>query len=678
MLFTLGCVALVLGGGLLAWAPLAWVLKGRKPLEELDWLLAPFLGASVVILALHNLVYLDCPVGQAALWVWLAAGGLWLWFLLSRLATPAGGRPGWGGHLRASFRTLPRSVFVAALLAYGLNGLGLFVIGAQDYFARAHGDQENYTCIAQFLTDNYFSTDWASIGQKPYLIDALVLKDEERLGAMLLQGFFATTAGADANALFEPIVLLSPALLVLAVYALARRLGLDYWPASVAGLAAAVLPGLAGLHLNCYMSHSLSVPFVLVVVLALDRLAAAPAPRHLFCAVILLAGTVSLYGELTLILAGLVLVCLLGGVYQRTLSLRPGLLLLPCLFGLTLGVNPLYGRRVLALAIARATCPTDATVAGGFADHSRRLSSVWVADIWAFKPGWTGWCVFGLAALLTLCAVRGLCRLGISCLGSSGTGAAPGLARRRAGLILGVLALAVIPVVILLFDHKHPYQFHKLLLSISPLLVVGAAHAQETGRAGSRLVRLRWAPLVVILASGLIGTTTMALQTVDPVHVSPSSGQGAVRDKDYQSALHLLRSLRGKNLVLACGPGLFQNSWMAYWARKNDVWLVSPVVNNGFVLAHAGARPPAPNLRVLPHGLNVIDLRTVPREALLLKSDRNGRQIRLEGDCHLVWSNSQYQLWRLGPGPYTLRPTSAALRWSYPHGEKIESGRPKG
>jgi len=663
MLWTIGCVALVLGAGFVWGVPLTWALKGRTPLEEADWLLAPFVGIAALTVALHNLVYLDCPIGRTAPWVWLAGGGLGVWFLLSRISAPDGRAwAGVGTQFRASLPSLPKGVFLAALLAYGLNGLGLFLIGPRDYYARAHGDQENYTCLAQFLTDQPFSTDWDSLGQRPYLIDALVLKDD-RIGAEVLQGFFAASIGTDAQPLFEPTILLGPALLVPAVYALARRLGQGRRPAVLAGLAAALLPGLTALHLNCYMSHTLSVAFVLVTLLALHDLAAAPSVSALLRAALLGAATVSLYAELTLILLGLAGVCLVGGLALRVGSLRRGLLFLAAWPVLTVGLNPLYGSRLAAIAGARATGATNVLVGGSWADYARALSSVWVADIWAGKPGWTGWCVFGLAAVLTLCAVRGLYHLAAANL-TPGTEAGPTTgARRRTGLlVLAILALASVPLLVLAHDRNHPYQFQKLLLSISPLLVLGAAHGPASGPRGVRTALRRWGPLGTMLASGFVGTTSMALQTVDPAHPSPSSLQTAVLDEDYRSALHLLRSLRGRSLVLACGPGLFQNSWMAYSARHNDVWLVNPRVNNNHVLAATEAPLPAPPLRPLAQGRHLLDLQTVPADALLLTSDCCGTQIQLEGDCRVIWSNAQYRLWQLGPAPFVLCPTPVALR----------------
>jgi hypothetical protein len=60
--------------------------------------------------------------------------------------------------------------------------------------------------------------------------------------------------------------------------------------------------------------------------------------------------------------------------------------------------------------------------------------------------------------------------------------------------------------------------------------------------------------------------------------------------------------------------------------------------------------------------LQLVDLKQVPCGALLMTGDLGaGRQVEVEGDRTLIWSNKVYQLWRLGPGPFALRPTEAAL-----------------
>jgi hypothetical protein len=233
---------------------------------------------------------------------------------------------------------------------------------------------------------------------------------------------------------------------------------------------------------------------------------------------------------------------------------------------------------------------------------------------------------------------------------------------------LAVAAVAALPLAVLLRDRQHPYQFLKLTVSFSPLFVLGVAHAWDgllglaaalapAARAARPL--LRWGTLGALLAVTLTGTGALALETATS-KPAPLSAQHVTLDKDYCALVTVLRSLKANKVVLACGPGVYLNSWLSFAARRNDVWLVNPVLNNG--IAIGCTKPPTPDYRFMPVAPQLIDLRTVPAEALLVTGARGPAQVQVEGDRRLVWANPGYQIWQLGPGPFALRPTEAALR----------------
>ena len=272
-MFTACCVLTVLGGSVALGTPVAWLLKGRRPAEEGDWLVAPFLGVAAAVLVLHNLVYFGYTVARVTPWLWLAAGSGWLG-VLWRCGAGAGRRRLAAGA-RALFASCPWPVYLAVAAVFCAHGLGLFVVGARDYLARANGDQYNYTSLAQFLVDVPYATDWDALGQRPYLAEGRNLRDD-RIGAMLLQGFFAASLGAGTRPLFAPTILLGPAFVVLAAYGLGRRLGLAKGDALAAAVAAGAVPGLAMLQLQSFMAHTLAIPFLLMNLYTLHELATAP------------------------------------------------------------------------------------------------------------------------------------------------------------------------------------------------------------------------------------------------------------------------------------------------------------------------------------------------------------------------------------------------------------------
>ena len=85
MVLTAGCVLIVMAGSVLLGVPVAWLLNGRRPLDEDDWLQAPLLGLSAVVLLLYNLIWLDQRVRATAPFLWAAAIALCVWLAVSAL-----------------------------------------------------------------------------------------------------------------------------------------------------------------------------------------------------------------------------------------------------------------------------------------------------------------------------------------------------------------------------------------------------------------------------------------------------------------------------------------------------------------------------------------------------------------------------------------------------------------
>jgi hypothetical protein len=656
-MLTCRCIAVALLGGLVLGLPLVWLGRGRKPLAESDWLLAPFLGLSAALLVLHNLIYLDVPVAPATPWVWGGATLLWLGLLLTR-----GVRPLW--------RHCPWPVLLVMAGVYAVQGLGLLALGAEAYLGRAGGDQYNYTTVAQLLSDLPFSLSWDGIGQRPYLVDALVLKDD-RIGVMLLQGFLACSVGAEAKHLFEATILLGPALVVPAVFALAVKLRFTPRRALVVAAVAGLLPGLTLLHLGSFLAHAVAVPFLLMLLVAWHDAATAPGPRSVLIGGTLLAATTALYTELAPVLLALTALFCVGGVVVCGLRPLRGVALLLGLLALLVGLNPLYAATAVGVC-RRLTVTTVEQIANGF-DWTSGFTKVWAHDANLHEQPLKEKAFLAAALGLTLLAVLGLLRLAWPALAGGWRGRADRGQREWSLLVVGVVVLALLPVPVLASVGRHPYQFVKLLLTVGPLLVVGLAALGQhplgpaaTGgpATGGTTPRswLRWMagwPLlggVGLLA--LSGTCSMVSRT----HYYRAGTHTEFRKllaPEHREAVRVLGRMHDQPLVLACGPGLIDNCWFAYAARRNPVWLVSPVLNYGLVVgcdtgAVEGQLP-------LPVARHLIDLKAVPPGALVLTQEPN-EQVAFDGEHRLVWANARYQLWRLGPGPCGLRPLPAALR----------------
>ena len=394
-MLTLGSMAMVLSSGFVVGLPLLW-LRRREPLTEADWLLAPFVGLAAILLVLHNLIYADVTVAQCTPWIWAGALVLWSGLLLKHGVKPL-------------LSHVPAPVLLAMAAVYALQGLGLLLAGVEAYLGRAWGDQYNYTVTAQFLSDFPHSLSWDSIGQRPFLVEASTFKDD-RIGVMLLQGFLARSLGTEAKNLFEPAILLGPALVVPATYGLAGRLGLGRRAALAAAGGAGVLPGLTILHLDGFLSQVVALPFLLCLLSALHDLIGSVRPAAVLVAGGLLAATAALYTEFLPFLLLLILLFAIGGMVVGAVRPLPGVLILLALPLLLAGLNPMYTASIPSI-LARLTMSTAARNAMGFGWASG-FSALWVRDCGLLERA--PWKELGVAAGLGLTAtsVLGLLRPG--------------------------------------------------------------------------------------------------------------------------------------------------------------------------------------------------------------------------------------------------------------------------
>jgi hypothetical protein len=280
------------------------------------------------------------------------------------------------------------------------------------------------------------------------------------------------------------------------------------------------------------------------------------------------------------------------------------------------------------------------------------LACLWLGDVFQGEP---------------LSPAHGLARgfgLAITALGYGGlllvcwrrlpVGGRPG-AWLAFALPASTLALALLPMALLARDDQHPYQFYKLLLSISPLLVLGVA-SLGAGSVSDRRTpvahapgseRLRPATLVPLAAVGVlavIGTTRMALQTTTlvPTRRCLAAYYQAPAIADTQARLE---ALRDRDLLIATpygGHNRLRNSWLAYLARHNRVRLADPHVA-GWNLEHHDN----PGGSVLRAGT------TMPEGFLLLTAPGTFQPGAL-GDARLLWQNDAYELWQPGPGPWAV------------------------
>jgi hypothetical protein len=559
------------------------------------------------------------------------------------------------GHLGLSLRRCPRLLLASALAVYLTHGLGLFVGGARGYFGRAWQDQFNYTVLAQSLIDLPFSTPIEDLEYQPALLPVHWLK-EERLGQSVLQAFFAVSSGTTARLLFEPTILLAPALVVLAVVALCRRLGLAPRQALATAVTAGLLPALAQVHLEGFLSQALATPFLLLLPALLYDVGRRPGVRTLGPAALLLTTLTAVYTEMwPIFIAIVVLVLALSAL--RTLRARGGQKSQPLLVcGVVLLTAPF-------LLIPR-LLPSMRIVFGHLGVIQLNHLFPWGLQVEGLVRLWLGdLATVNLPPPASWMGDRGAPPMGqipaqvlVRCFGLAATGLGLfGLARtwrdsfrrRSFALVSGLLGLALTPLVVLACGDQYAYQFYKLLLTVSPLLVVGLGLLSPPWRQVCNLPILqRYIGNVPRLLApvGVAALTGTALMTYQPARLklTPRSFAGYVQTPDLLELQERLEQLAGENVFIGyrddttpCSHLI--NGWLAFAARQNRVWLGSITINDLSIAS-------------VPNASGSVDLTRLPRELIVLTGRGCLPQAADLSGGQLLWSNRSYQLWKVSSG----------------------------
>jgi hypothetical protein len=641
MLLTVWCVGVVLTSILFVGIPLTWLLSGRKPLNEWGWIQVPFLGIAAIILILQNLVYLDVPIKLSAPFLWGAGGLLW-WFLWR------------SGHLRVSLARFPRALYAAMLLVYLVQGLGLITVGARYYIGRGWGDQINYDITATFLAEERHSTTVPEAADRPcycHIISSNCLWD--RLGQSVLHAFFAVSCHASSKSLFEPTAMLVPTLVVAALYALGLRFRLRRRLALMVGLVGGLMPAVTVIHQESFFSHALGTPFLLYLPAALHELSERPDRSRLLRVALVLAAGASIYTEYWLFLVGVTVLVLGFAIIRHPRRWR----LLGCTLILVVSAllfNPGSWRAWLTImGRLQVDSPSDATYPWSLTLEG--LCRLWIGEI---PLGWGGrklWLVrfVGLTATLL-----GACGLFLGCwrqLAVERTSWRRSRHWAALGLATAILALAVVPLLIVARNEPRPYQFYKVLLSVSPLLALGLALLAQPPQYAGEVARLPFRlfaclALGTTLIAGAAGTIEIAYRTSRSAFTTTRCPAYALLAPEMRQLQVRLERLRGKNLLITSLHGCqgidsagYLNGWCAYFARHNRAWLTDPMFNMSPL---AGWRKAV--------GLPDAPPESVRDNLLLLASNKHPLPPSEGTDARRLWSNGAYELWQLGRGAWAV------------------------
>jgi hypothetical protein len=598
--------------------PITGLLFPDEPISK-RWVKVPFLGLAFVVLITQNLVYADIPVKLSTLWVWGLGFIIWIgWlFLKFRKGIP---------HDQIKISKSSFLITVSLIIVYVVQGFGLFGSSARYYVARAWFDQYNYVALAQFLTDYRFSTPPGAVLTQPYAEKAISIKGD-RIGQSVYHAFVASRSKADTKTTFEVTIFLLPILAAIAIYGIART---NYSPfaATIALLCAGILPSLAMMHLESFLSQSLGTPFLLIFPLFILEIKERFSIRSLLAAAMVLSAAISIYTEFTpLYLMEILLVFVAWFAAQvRLVRSERGRFNLQMdrannisytdlvyvfvryviliIISLLLNIGFLNGIRNI---VSRTNVPGLLQGIYPWSFQLEGLTRMWFGDWSVASPG--------VEFFLTL--------LGVGMAIAAYGGLLMNWAKRKTLLNFTILVLSFLPLGLLLLGEEYRYQFYKLQLTISPLYIIGvlfwvdATHPQKLAIENTQIkdkLNLRvilLTALIIIIAISGASTFSMAYRSgVGKTQTEIGRGGAPSLGSPEMTVLaNLLKSINNTDVLISVrdssNGGGFLNGWIAYFARNNRIYLTNSRISD----------ISAPDL-----SMQNINLSTLPAGSILINS----------------------------------------------------------
>lgn len=578
--------------------PVSALLFPNEPISE-RWVKVPFLGLATVVLITQNLVYADIPVKVSTPWIWglgLLIWAVWLFVYFRRIIP----------HNPIQISKLTFLIPLALLVIYVVQGFGLFGSSAKYYVGRAWSDEFNYVSIAQFLADYPFSTSSASVLVQPYAEKAIALK-YDRIGQSIYHAFVACSSNTDAKTTFEVTIFLLPILTAIAIYWIARS---NYSPhlALFALLGSGILPSLAMLHLESFLSQSLGMPFLLVFPFFIKEINDRFSIRPLLAGALVLSAAISIYTEFTLLyLIEIFLVCFVWFGNQICLRLEhphtyefnlrisfPEKLSLTSftnilsktgiLIFITLLLNIGFFQGTLGV-VSRSS--TSGLLQGVYpwSFQVEGFTRLWFGD-WAATPGILGFLLNVISIIATIASSVGLFLNWV---------------KKKNLINFTFLFLCILPLGLLLLGTGYMYQFYKLQLTISPLYVIGLLywvgtmpgfkwnHTNDQTLSKLRLNVIVWGSLISVFILSGASTFSMAYRSgFGKTQNEIGRGGGFLLSSPEMKELEgLLKSIKNTDIVVAYWDdfynGSFINAWISYLTRNNRIFLTNSAISDSVV-----------------------------------------------------------------------------------------------
>jgi len=229
--------------------------------------------------------------------------------------------------------------------------------------------------------------------------------------------------------------------------------------------------------------------------------------------------------------------------------------------------------------------------------------------------------------------------------------------RQKTYINFTILSLCILPLGLRTLGQGYQYQFYKLLLTISPLFIIGLVYFIGVPRFSSQINRIFGMEKGLTAEKVLVGAAMlMILSGGSAISMAYRSGFGKTLEEVGRGGAHLLlaretREMQGllqsthdKEILIAYQDDFFNgsylNGWLAYFARNNKVYLTNPGISDITVQ----------DINKL--GLNVKEL---PIGSLIVTSGRSPCDGDVVGEgTKLVLKNKMFRVHKISGGTWAF------------------------
>ena len=538
--------------------PLTWLLLRlvkKDPDGSNIWFISMFTGFSLIAIILKTLVAFNIPLKYTS-WplavVIILALALFIFKKHDAIPKP------------------PKAFVVGFVLVLAISSVGYLAVGASSYMGYNWWDNIFYASQTQFHIDFPLNTVFDSVHNQPWMAYATrypVL----RISRSMLQGFIAVLCGVNAEYTIGFISILSPLLTYCAMNFATSKIEMNEYGKIAACFFAAMVPGLASLHLEAFLGAALIVPFLIVTCALLASTFEKPTiGSSVLCAMVLATAT-TIYTELTLVFVLLAAIIFVWSVCIGKIEVRKVYVLASIVAGVLL-INIQFFNSTYSNFLSSLTQTHGLDSLYPFALSGSGFSFAYL--------GLASSKYFGLLAVLM--ALAGLLGMTITFL------------ENKSPVLLSFIALMLSPIMFFYTGEVFVYPFFRLILISSPVVVLGLwlflERIYNLLRDSSldavifKLPIKRVSLMLLVLCTvgvsslSLLGTSANIYRTISQkstrVLTAPSSSVRLLQQK--------LDATDGKDIFLVSQLSL-ESWWLMYYARNDNVWLCHESIDDHYV-----------------------------------------------------------------------------------------------